>query len=457
MGEEIEVQATVESSAEDMAQKYSYVVHGAQAYCPMGSRPGRLTVPYCHGTYMHDMPIMTVSDAVKQTNVKCFGFCNSIYNPDRLEVVKKVMDDVEKAKGILNHIMDGISFLGNAIASAFGFSDEPDPNDPYHGYSEDVYKSVMVQCNPKLAVLEKWAEGNDRLKINGENALNSRCTLVCLNDCDQGLIQIMDDGQENAANEQSGAADMDSWKPGDPYPQATQGNLEALDASIANLDQQMLSASPEEYQRLKEERDAKAKMRDEMKATLDMVGEMQLQAQVALANRAYYDQLAQQNGSLTEEEAKESAKYESEYLQLAEDIQTAKTAFENGTPCVKVDDEQFNKDLNGTYKILTDDGNANDYFAQNPQSVPYDSFNGTPVTESNANDVGYLYCNGRLMSQSEYQQYTIDTANSMIPTEKVSWLTGQVISDEPREETTAEKVWSFILPGVKELSEIPKN
>lgn len=406
MNEMLEMEGTVESSAESMTQNYSYVLHGAEAYCEMGSRTGRLTVPMCHGTYMHGMPVMTVRDSRGTTNVKSFGFCSSLDNPDRLKAVEEVMGEVEKDKNLLDGLMDGISFLANAIEGVFGFKEDPG-NDPYHGYGEDVYKSVTVLCEPMIALFKEWNGGTDKLQINGVNALNSGCTLQCLKDCNKGIIHIASDGQENAAGEQSGAADMENWQEGDPYPQATQGNLEALNDNIAQLNARLEAATNEEEKaKIQAELDSKEKLQKEMSSTLKMVSEMQ--------------QMAMFSGD------------EATYRQAMEDIKTVKDAFANGTPCVAVEEDKLNNDLNSVYQIRSDNGDVDAYFAQNQQTAPYDSFNGTPITESNANDVAYLYCNGRLMSQSEYNQYTADCVENMMPKEKKNWFTGEI---EPVEDT----------------------
>lgn len=412
MGETLEAQGTVESTAENTTPQYSYVVHGAEAFCPCGSRSGRLTIPTCHGTYMHDMPIMTVYDSEADKNVKCFGFCNSIANPDRLKEVEAVMKKVEEDKNLLDGLMDGLSFLGNAIASAFGFGDEPDPDDPYHGYGEDVYKSVLVCCEPMFATMRTWDGGTDKLRINGANALNSTCTLVCLKDAENGLIQIMNDGQENAAMEQAGAADMASWQPGDPYPTPTQGNLEALDANIADLECQLHAATTlEEHERIQAEIDAKTQLRNEMQSTLTMLSEMQQAASDLSYQKYALDAAGKEAGSWTEEQANEYAECNAAYQQTLEDMQAVRDAFANGTPITPVSEEQLSNDLNTVCQVRSDAGDLNAYLS------------------NNASDDRTIYCNGRVMSQSEYNQYTVDYANEMMPEVKRDWLTGEVISD----------------------------
>lgn len=403
MSDILEVEGTVESSAESLIQNGSYVVHGAEAYCEMGSRTGRLTVPMCHGTYMHGMPVMTVMDSSDETNVKSFGFCYSLENPARLQAVQAVMAEVEKDKNLLDGMMDGILSLAHAIEGVFGFKEDPG-NDPYHGYDKDVYESVTVLCEPMIALSKEWNGGTDKLQINGVNALNSECTLRCLRDGNRGIIHIANDGQENAVSEQSGAADMANWREGDPYPQATQGNLEALNDNIAQLEAQKEAATDEEEKaRIEAELDSKTKLQEEMSSTLNMVFEMQ--------------QVAMYSGD------------ETTYRQAIEDIMTVKDAFANGTPCVAVKADQMDEDLNHVYQIRVNEGDVNAYFAEKQQAAPYESFNGTPITESNANDVAYLYCNGQLMSQSEYNQYIADCVENMIPKEEIDWFTGK-----PKEE-----------------------
>lgn len=210
MGELVEQNGNLESEEESLTQSYSYVLHGAQAYCECGSRTARLTLDKCHGTYMHGAPVMTVEDSEAQTNVKGFGFCNSLTNPDRLKAVEEVMAKVEEDKNLLDGVMDGISALGKGItslgkrvASVFGYEEEEPGEDIYHGYSKDVYKNVLVPCRPEFAVGDTWSGGTDKLQIQGVNALNSNCTLVCIK-CDKGMIHIADDGQENAAEQQHG-------------------------------------------------------------------------------------------------------------------------------------------------------------------------------------------------------------------------------------------------------------
>lgn len=385
----IEQNGTVEASEENVEKSYSYVLHGAQAYCSYGSRLARLTIPTCHGTYMHDMPVMTIEDSEAQTNVKAFGFCSALDNPDRLEEVRKVMDIVEADKNLLDGIMDGISgvkkavtSIGKKVASVFGY-EEDTTEDPYHGYGKDVYENVTVPCKPQFAIGDVWMDSSDRLKINGVNALTSQCKLQCIK-ARESIIQLADDGQENATSEQHSAADMASWKKGDTIPDATQGNLERLDESIADLENRLLKPqTPEEYKRLQAELDDKKELRDQMDSTLTMINEIE----TGLMCGAYD---------------------ENSYADAIKDMNTIQEAFKSGTPCVTVSAEEQNELLNGAYQTHADGGDVSAYLDENASKIPYDNFYGTAVNSENANDVGYIYSNGKLMTRAEYNQSISD-------------------------------------------------
>lgn len=378
----IEKNGTVESSEESLQQSYSYVLHGAQAYCESGSRTARITIPKCHGTYMHDMPVMTIEDSKAQVNIKAFGFCMARDNPDRLEKVQEIMADVEKDNNLLDKIMDGLSgpkkSLKSSVDSIFKSGNE---EDECYGYSPDVYDSVTVMCNPTFAFRDVWQDSSDRLKINGVNALTSRCWIHCTKSKKKGKIQLVDDGQENATSEQRGAADMANWKKGDPIPEANQGNLERLEENIAELEEQLKTANTGEYHRLKAEIDSKTQLRDQMSSTLDMMNEIK----TGLMFGAYDD-----------------------YESAMNDMNTIQEAFQNGTPCVPVSAEEQNKLLNGAYQTHADGGDVSAYLEENTSEIPYSNFNGTDVNSENANDVGYIYCNGKLMSRAEYNQSISD-------------------------------------------------
>lgn len=382
-------EAEVESSEESLEPYHSYVLHGAQAYCEYGSRLARLTLPKCHGSYIHDMPVMTTEDCKAYENIKVFGFCSSLNNPDRLNAVKDVMEIVEKDENMLDVIMDagnalgkGINNLANKVAGIFGCGsgEKKKAYDPYAGYGKDVVENVLVQCKPLFFPLDNWSGGTDKLMINGKQALNSNCIMVCTK-CG-GEIRIADDGQENAISEQHSVTDFENWKEGDPMPEPTARNMEALNENLEQLEKELEQcADPAEKARLQAEYDTKSKMASDLSNTLSMVNDVKL--------RIMTGQIAD----------------EASYKQAVADMETMRSAFKNGTPCVQPDEASTDALLNGAYETKLNGGDVDAYVTQNNTSkIAYDSFEGTKVTQSNADDVPYLYFDGKLMSKNEYNQ-----------------------------------------------------
>lgn len=195
--------SSVQCNQENLEQKYSYVLHGAQAICEYGTRPARLTIPYGHGTEMHGMPVMTVEDCMPFTNVKAFGYCTSKDNPDIFTEMDRILEAVEKEDidSIANPSESPITNIFDRVLSVFG-GPKKDPNKSLSDYGEDLVNSVTIMCKPAIAWGDTWSGGTDRLLINGKQALNSSCTLVCTK-CG-GRITIIDDGQENAINLHAG-------------------------------------------------------------------------------------------------------------------------------------------------------------------------------------------------------------------------------------------------------------
>lgn len=312
----------IEASEESLEQYYSYVLHGSQAYCEYGSRLARLTLPKCHGSYIHDMPVMTTEDCKAYENIKVFGFCSSLENPDRFAAVEDVMKKVKEDENLLDAMMNGINFLAKKVAKVFGC--DSDTNDPYRGYGKDVVENVLVQCRPVFAPADIWSGGTDKLMINGKQALNSNCIMVCTK-CG-GHIRIANDGQENAISEQHDVTDFSEWKEGDPMPEPTERNKEALDKELEQLNARIESCSDQaEKDRLQAEYDAKQKLSNELTDTVSMINDVKTRIMT---------------GQIADEEA---------YNQAVSDIETMKTSFKNGSPCVIPDETAADELLNGAY------------------------------------------------------------------------------------------------------------
>lgn len=272
-----ESQITKEDSVEQNAR---YVLHGGYAYCECGSRASRLQVPYCHGTYMHDMPIMVDTDTLANTNIQPFGYCYCMENPDRQAAIDEIMKQVEEeTHDLLDTVMDGVNAVGKGISGFFSkaksfFCGEEEEGEEKKSeedeYAEMLRNSVMVPCDPR-AFSFRWNGASEDLIIQGRHALTTNCTITCAW-CGK-TIYIADDGQENAAYEQNNKQDLSNWKEGDPMPEPTAGNLQALKAmgkedtelyknmeqalkTMNDLDQRKLYCqSEEEYKALEKTRE----------------------------------------------------------------------------------------------------------------------------------------------------------------------------------------------------------
>ncbi|MBQ3783179.1 MAG: DUF4280 domain-containing protein [Lachnospiraceae bacterium] len=231
----ITAEAKVEE--EGLEQQASYVLHGGKAYCQWGSRESRLQVPKCHGTYIHDMPMMVHTDVVVKENIQPFGYCYCMENPDRAAKVQEILDAVEEeTHDLLDAAMDGVNAIGDFL---FGGDDEEEVSEEEMTLLE---QNVTIMCKPGSFKVQ-WDDASEDLYINGEKALTNHCTIVCTK-CG-GLVSISDDGQENAAFEQQSKQDMSEWKEGDPIPEASQANLQQL--------KEMGKEDSELYQKMEEQ------------------------------------------------------------------------------------------------------------------------------------------------------------------------------------------------------------
>lgn len=197
---------------ENVVEQDVYVLHGGLAACQYGSRTSRLRVPKCHGTYMHDMPLMTYKDTKVNDNVQPFGFCQCPDNPERQLIAQDIMKKVEdQSHDILDSIMDF-------------FAGEPEKESDE--YSDVLMENIIVPCHPE-AFSYVWNDASDDLYINEEKALITKCTCLC-RQCGARIF-IVDDGQNNAAFEQQSKTDLSDWKEGDPIPDASETNLKQLE------------------------------------------------------------------------------------------------------------------------------------------------------------------------------------------------------------------------------------
>ena len=95
-------------------------------------------------------------------------------------------------------------------------------------------------------------------------------------------------------------------------------------------------------------------------------------------------------------------------------MNTIQEAFKNGTPCVSFEEDRKSEILNGAYQAQMDGNDVSAYLAENTDTIPYESFNGTAVTADNADKVEYIFQNGKLMSREEYNQTVSDYVGYLV-------------------------------------------
>jgi hypothetical protein len=476
------VKSEVTSQEESLEKQYSYVLHGAKTYCEYGSRTARVVVKECHGTYVHDMPVLTEEDCEAKTEIQIFGYCTCETNPDRIAKMEEILANVKKEDNLLDGIMDGVNAVGKAVKGLFGkvmsvFGKEEKKEEPEEPeFAEDLKQNVVVMCDPQFAINGKWIGGTDKLLLKGVPVLNSGCTITCIK-CG-GNIGLVDDGQENAISEQQGAVDFNEWEEGDGLPNLTERNIEGLAKNIAELKNKIDSCTdPAEKAKLQAELSSKQALQTTMKDNMSMVRELeesllfspycedvggtvdQMEQSGDLQKMLDSGQLKDRNDNpITDIEG--AKKYMTEHLtgsnadirQKQKDLKVIKDSYANGTPCVKADADKMEATVtsaaaevksNQTKRNWADNGNAllksgvnqNDVFNKTDNkdvvdkylngnqdySMSYDSFGGQAVNESNKNDVAYIYHNGKLISQNEYNQVVKNSVGQICEANNYDW------------------------------------
>lgn len=476
------IKSEVTSQEESLSKQYSYVLHGAKTYCQYGSRTARIVVPECHGTYVHDMPVLTVEDCAAKTEIQIFGYCSCETNPDRIAKMEEILADVKEEDNLLDGIMNGlgaakkaVTGLFDSVMSVFGKEEKKEePEEPE--FAEDLKQNVLVMCNPIFAVNDTWLGGTDKLLIKGVPALNSGCTITCIK-CG-GSINFADDGQENAVSEQQGAVDFNEWEEGDGLPNLTQRNLEGLENNMTELKDKIDSCTdPAEKAKLQAVLETKQSLHTTMKDNMSMVNELEeslryssycqdvdgavkeLEQSGELKKMMDSGQLTDKdNNPITDMEG--AKKYMEEQLSNSngdilkkqEDLKIIKDCYANGTPCMKTDEEKMKDTINCAVKEVkdnqtkrnwSDNGNfllksgvssqdifnktdneavVDTYLSGNQDnSMPYERFKGQTVTDNNKKDMAYLYYNGKLISQNEYREVIKDSVGEICKEQKYDW------------------------------------
>lgn len=467
---------------ESVEQKHSYVVHGGYAQCPYGTRASRMVVPECHGTYIHDMPVMTVTDNKVIDNVQPFGYCTCMDNPDRLAKVKEIMKDVNEQTKLGDTIMDIAGSIGNFLL--FGpvlgtIKNIVESQEEDEEYSDLIMENVTIMCNP--VINQSWRDGTKNLQINSAMTLNSGCTIKC--DKCNAVIEIVDDGQENATKEQQGVADFENWKEGDEMPAPTQRNLQSLEKNIERLEnEEKHCTDSKRKQELEKEIDQKKSLCETLKDNVNILKDIEQkklkcypcenpqQAVEQMVQNGSFEQMVNQGKILDGEgkpikdtqqakEALEKNLKESneKYEALQQTEKTVRENYKNKTPCVSVNEEEMNQQVqkaveaatsNQTKRNWAENGNqavtamittnpenkvelfgkesnqkvVEQYLKDNSQyDLPYDKFNGKTVTKENANKTAYIYYKGQLISQNEYNKEVKQAVGELCKNTNQEW------------------------------------
>lgn len=150
----------------------AYVVHGAVISCSCGLRPSHVVVPISHGSFIHNIAQLTVSDYLPNTNVQNFGGCTSSQNPSVQAAAESVVKSVnEESKGFFDKVM--------------GFFCKKDK-----AADESFVSQCVGSCTP--VIVAPWDNGKVTVQLDGSKPLLSTGTLTCIYG---GVITIQDTGQ----------------------------------------------------------------------------------------------------------------------------------------------------------------------------------------------------------------------------------------------------------------------
>ena len=145
----------------------TYVVHTATIRCSMGMRETYLVLDNTHGVFLRQQPQMTVNDSVPGVNVRCFGGCYSMENPD--------------------------TFLDSVLKWFTGNKKEVETQQAQEGVPR-----VVGECVPNIPVGTKWDNGKDSVETDGQQPLLGGAKLRCIYG---GEIEIITSGQTQGGGE----------------------------------------------------------------------------------------------------------------------------------------------------------------------------------------------------------------------------------------------------------------
>jgi len=160
----------------DSGNQTCYVVHGAKMICSMGSREARLVVPLDHGVCLTKSPLMLDEDSKGLENIKCFGQCFSVENPNMKQEAVDTTNRYNQAKS---------QTLWGKIKSFFGVK----PKEVEH-VTDELTIQCICECIPEF--VKTWSDGHEKSLVDEKKTLIQTCTITCLYG---GIIKIVDNGQ----------------------------------------------------------------------------------------------------------------------------------------------------------------------------------------------------------------------------------------------------------------------
>lgn len=151
-----------------LANRESYVVHGAFTKCEYGSRLARLIVPLSHGVYLRGKAQLNKMDYLPKVNVNSMGICMAGY--------VDICADQEQAKNEPKSF--SACFLSESERQA--------------AKEEQIEKAADSVALCTYTPLTSWLKTKEDVFVDGEEALLNTCYLICAKG---GKVEIADDGQ----------------------------------------------------------------------------------------------------------------------------------------------------------------------------------------------------------------------------------------------------------------------
>ncbi len=166
---------------EGQAKDTTYVVHCARIECTYGMRESYLALGATHGVKTRQIPQMTVSDTILDTNIINFGGCRSKENPSLIaaaeEAARRANEEIREKreeKGFFNRVID--FFCGDGEV----------------GVSDSLLDQCVGECKECFPPAAEWKSGHTKVFINEKPVLLRRCSARCIYG---GLVTILFSGQ----------------------------------------------------------------------------------------------------------------------------------------------------------------------------------------------------------------------------------------------------------------------